>query len=138
MTRKQDSAKEQVWKRTLIETVKEEHFLRPLVEQIVQRILEAEMDETLGAEKRSSITRARGGSSVAENLLPRRVECADALGNGVRGLGWQLRIQRETEDFPGNSLRGRKRTRAAAQVGVGGLEVDGRWIVYACANAFCS
>lgn len=51
MTRKQDSAKEQVWKKTLIETVKEENFLRPLVEQIVQQILEAEMDETLGAEK---------------------------------------------------------------------------------------
>jgi putative transposase len=51
MTRKQDSAKEQVWKKTLIETVKEENFLRPLVEQIVQQILEAEMDETVGAEK---------------------------------------------------------------------------------------
>ena len=51
MTRKQDSAKEQVWKKTLIETVREENFLRPLVEQIVQQILEAEMDETLGAEK---------------------------------------------------------------------------------------
>src|SRR6202041_392364 len=36
---------------TLIEVVKEENFLRPLVEQIVQQILEAEMDETVGAEK---------------------------------------------------------------------------------------
>jgi Transposase, Mutator family len=35
----------------LIEVVKEENFLRPLVEQIVQQILEAEMDETVGAEK---------------------------------------------------------------------------------------
>ena len=31
--------------------VKQEDFLRPLVEQIVQQVLEAEMDETLGAEK---------------------------------------------------------------------------------------
>jgi transposase-like protein len=51
MTRKQDSPKEQAWKEALTKVVKEENFLRPLVEQIVQQILEAEMDETLGAEK---------------------------------------------------------------------------------------
>jgi transposase-like protein len=51
MTRKQNSAKEEAWKAALIDAVKEENFLRPLVEQIVQQILEAEMDETLGAEK---------------------------------------------------------------------------------------
>src|SRR5690348_16393438 len=51
MTRKQDSPKQQAWKAALINVVKEENFLRPLVEQIVQQILEAEMDETLGAEK---------------------------------------------------------------------------------------
>jgi putative transposase len=51
MTLKQDRPKEQAWKATLIEAVKEENFLRPLVEQIVQQILEAEMDETVGAEK---------------------------------------------------------------------------------------
>ena len=60
MTRKQDSSKEQVWKTTLIEAVKEENFLRPLVEQIVQQILEAEMDETVGAE-RSERTSSRLG-----------------------------------------------------------------------------
>src|ERR1700734_524472 len=51
MTLKQDRPKEQAWKATLMEAVKEENFLRPLVEQIVQQILEAEMDETVGAEK---------------------------------------------------------------------------------------
>jgi putative transposase len=51
MTRKQDSPKEQTWKEALTKVVKEENFLRPLVEKIVQQILEAEMDETLGAEK---------------------------------------------------------------------------------------
>ena len=51
MALKQDKTKEQAWKATLIEVVKEENFLRPLVEQIVQQLLEAEMDEALGAEK---------------------------------------------------------------------------------------
>jgi hypothetical protein len=41
MTLKQDRPKEQAWKATLMEAVKEENFLRPLVEQIVQQILEA-------------------------------------------------------------------------------------------------
>ncbi len=35
----------------LMEAVKEENFLRPLGEQIVQQILEAEMDETVGRKK---------------------------------------------------------------------------------------
>jgi transposase-like protein len=51
MTRKQDSPKAEAWKAALTSVVKEENFLRPLVEQIVQQILEAETDETLGAEK---------------------------------------------------------------------------------------
>ena len=51
MARKQYSPKEQDWKDALTKVVKEENFLRPLVQQIVQQILEAEMDETLGAEK---------------------------------------------------------------------------------------
>ena len=50
MTRKQDSPKEEA-RKALTSVVKEENFLRPLVEQIVQQILEAEMDETVGAEK---------------------------------------------------------------------------------------
>src|SRR5579884_2004476 len=56
MTRKQDSPKEQAWKEALTKVVKEEDFLRPLVEQIVQQILEAEMDETLGAQKSERTT----------------------------------------------------------------------------------
>jgi putative transposase len=51
MARKQDSPKEQAWKDVFSKVVKEENFLRPLVEQVVQQVLEAEMDETLGAQK---------------------------------------------------------------------------------------
>jgi len=51
MTQKQDRTKEQEWKAALLAAVQEENFLRPLVEQIVQQLLEAEMDEVLGAEK---------------------------------------------------------------------------------------
>lgn len=51
MTLRQDKPKEQDWKAALTKAVKQEDFLRPLVEQIVQQVLEAEMDETLGAEK---------------------------------------------------------------------------------------
>jgi putative transposase len=48
MTRKQDSAKQTNWKELIAE---QEDFLRPLVQEIVQQVLEAEMDETLGAGK---------------------------------------------------------------------------------------
>lgn len=48
MTRKQDSAKKLKWKEILAE---QEDFLRPMVQEIVQQVLEAEMEETLGAEK---------------------------------------------------------------------------------------
>src|ERR1043166_4378970 len=51
MARKQDSQKEEVWKDVFSKVIKEENFLRPLVEQVVQQVLEAEMDETLGAQK---------------------------------------------------------------------------------------
>ena len=54
MTRKQDSPKEESWKAALTSVVKEENFLRPLVEQIFQHILEAEMDETLGRRRASA------------------------------------------------------------------------------------
>jgi transposase-like protein len=64
MTRKQDSPKEQAWKEALTKVVKEENFPRPLVEQIVQQILEAEMDETAGAEK-SERTPTRVGYRTA-------------------------------------------------------------------------
>jgi putative transposase len=48
MTRKQDSATKANWKELIRE---QEDFLRPLVQEIVQQVLEAEMDEALGAEK---------------------------------------------------------------------------------------
>ena len=48
MTRKQDSAKRVNWKALMAE---QEDFLRPLVREVVQQVLEAEMDEALGAEK---------------------------------------------------------------------------------------
>ena len=51
MARKQNSPKEEAWKDVVSKVVKEENFLRPLVEQVVQQVLEAEMDETLGAQK---------------------------------------------------------------------------------------
>jgi len=47
----------------LIEAVKEDHFLRPLVEQIVQQIPEADMDETVG-QKRASAQPIGGGTGV--------------------------------------------------------------------------
>jgi transposase-like protein len=36
---------------TLKSSMEQENFLRPLVEEIVQQVLEAEMDEVVGAEK---------------------------------------------------------------------------------------
>ena len=57
MTRKQDSAKKRDWKAWLTE---QGDFLRPLIQEVVQQVLEAEMDEALGAEK-SERTPARLG-----------------------------------------------------------------------------
>lgn len=48
MTRKQNSAKQINWKEVMAE---QSDFLRPLVQEVVQQVLEAEMDEALGAEK---------------------------------------------------------------------------------------
>jgi len=48
MTRKQNSAKQINWKEVMAE---QGDFLRPLVQEVVQQVLEAEMDEVLGAEK---------------------------------------------------------------------------------------
>ena len=57
MTRKQDSAKRVEWKE-LIEG--QENFLRPLVQEVIQQVLEAEMEETLGAEKSERTASRRG------------------------------------------------------------------------------
>src|ERR1043165_4331499 len=48
MTRKQHSAKQINWKEMMAE---QGDFLRPLVQEVLQQVLEAEMDEALGAEK---------------------------------------------------------------------------------------
>jgi len=47
MTRRKNSASKQNWK----ELIEEEDFLRPLIERIVQQVLESEMDEALQAGK---------------------------------------------------------------------------------------
>jgi transposase-like protein len=48
MTRKKDSAKKLDWKAMM---AGQEDFLRPLIQSVVQQVLEAEMDEALGAGK---------------------------------------------------------------------------------------
>ena len=48
MTRKQNSAKGAKWKEILAE---QEDFLRPLIQEVVQQVLEAEIEEALGAGK---------------------------------------------------------------------------------------
>src|SRR3954452_3354128 len=57
MTRKQNSAKQINWKEVMAE---QEDFLRPLVQEVVQQVLEAEMDEALGAEKGERTPSRRG------------------------------------------------------------------------------
>ncbi|HTS26172.1 MAG TPA: hypothetical protein VMH81_09870 [Bryobacteraceae bacterium] len=53
MARKQCTPGREEWKAALVELVKEGDHLRTVVEEVVQQILEAEMDETLGAERGS-------------------------------------------------------------------------------------
>ena len=48
MTRKQDIAKKSNWKELMAE---QEDFLRPLIQEVIQQVLEAEMDEAVGAGK---------------------------------------------------------------------------------------
>src|SRR6476620_11596581 len=48
MTRKQNSAKQMNWKAMMAE---QKDFLRPLIQEVLQQVMEAEMDEALGAEK---------------------------------------------------------------------------------------
>jgi len=51
MARKQDTPSREEWKAALVELVKEGDYLRTVVEEVLQQVLEAEMDEALGAEK---------------------------------------------------------------------------------------
>src|ERR1700712_5515205 len=48
MTRKENSAKKQSWKELMNEDA---DFLKPLLREVVQQVLEAEMDEALAAQK---------------------------------------------------------------------------------------
>ena len=51
MARKQDTPSREEWKAALVELVKEGDYLRTVVEEVLQQVLEAELDEALGAEK---------------------------------------------------------------------------------------
>ena len=57
MTRKQNSAKKLNWKAVM---AAQEDFLRPLIQEVVQQVMEAEMDEALGAEKGERTSIAHG------------------------------------------------------------------------------
>lgn len=57
MTRKQNSAKQVDWKAMMAE---QQDFLRPLIREVLQQVMEGEMDELLGAEK-SERTSSRVG-----------------------------------------------------------------------------
>lgn len=57
MTRKQDSSKATNWKELL---AGQEDFLRPLVQEVIQQVLEAEMEEVLGASKSERTAKRQG------------------------------------------------------------------------------
>ena len=60
MARKQNTPSREEWKAALVELVREGDYLRTVVEEVVQQILEAEMDEALGAEKSERSPNRRG------------------------------------------------------------------------------
>jgi putative transposase len=60
MARKQNTPSREEWKAALVELVKEGDYLRTVVEEVVQQVLEAEMDEALGAEKSERTPHRRG------------------------------------------------------------------------------
>jgi len=68
MARKQDTATREEWKAALLELVKEGDYLRTVVEEVVQQILEVEMDETLGAGK----SERRTGAAIAVGTISGR------------------------------------------------------------------
>ena len=57
MPRKQNSAKKLEWKEVL---AGQEDFLRPMIREVVQQVLEAEMDEGLGAENGERTANCQG------------------------------------------------------------------------------
>jgi len=74
MARKQNQPTAEEWKAALVELVKEGDYLRGLVEEVVQQILEAEMDEAVGAQKgERTATRLGYRSGYYHRTLVRRV-----------------------------------------------------------------
>jgi putative transposase len=73
MARRQDTPSREEWKAALVELVKEGDYLRTVVEEVVQQILEAEMDEALGAEKSERTPNRRGyrSGSYRRTLITR-------------------------------------------------------------------
>src|SRR4030095_12701551 len=63
MARKQNTPNREEWKAALVELIKEEDYLRTVVEEVVQQVLEVEMDEALGAEKSERTPNRRGDRS---------------------------------------------------------------------------
>lgn len=57
MTRKQDSSKATNWKDLM---VGQDDFLRPLVQEVIQQVLEAEMEEAVGAGKSERTAKRQG------------------------------------------------------------------------------
>ena len=61
MARKKDSAGERNWKDVIGENP---DFLRPLVQQVIQQVLESDMEEALGAPRRASARRAEQATGL--------------------------------------------------------------------------
>ena len=57
MTRKQDSSKRTDWKELM---AGQEDFLRPLIQEVIQQVLEAEREEAVGASKSERTAKRQG------------------------------------------------------------------------------
>ena len=70
MTRKQDNAKKTNWKALMAE---QDDFLRPLIREVLQEVMEADMDEALGAEKgeRTATRQGYRSGSYSRTLVTR-------------------------------------------------------------------
>ena len=71
MTRKQNSAKQMDWKAMMAE---QQDFLRPLIREVLQQVMEAEMDEALGAKKGERSSNRIG--LIAVKYFSRRIASA--------------------------------------------------------------
>jgi len=70
MTRKQDNATKTNWKALMAE---QDDFLRPLIREVLQEVMEADMDEALGAEKgeRTATRQGYRSGSYSRTLVTR-------------------------------------------------------------------